>query len=243
MTTPNDMGRATDGAERQVAGPYFFVGEALALDLVNTEAVIRGRSRDLLDGPGGFAAWWGEAAARYPDLLGVSAERSALAERRSLDAARRLRSALRRIFEAVAGGTGIDRADLTTLNEALATGRETIELTDGGGLLAIRRSREAGVAAALLPIGVSARDLLADRDPARLHRCANERCVLLFYDTTKSATRRWCSTGCMDRARSAERYRLRRAPPWTPAIRPDAVTMACGDNGAMKPGGDRKREP
>jgi predicted RNA-binding Zn ribbon-like protein len=25
----------------------------------------------------------------------------------------------------------------------------------------------------------------------RVHRCANPRCVLLFYDTTKSGTRRW----------------------------------------------------
>lgn len=212
MTTPSDVGSVPERAERQ-AGPYLFVGEALALDLVNTEAVIRGKSRDLLDEPGGFAAWWGEAVVRYPDLLGVSADRSSLAERRALDAARRFRSGLRRIFEAVADGAGVDRVDLATVNEVLATGRETIELTDGGELLAVRRSREDGVAVALLPIAVSARDLLADRDPARLHRCANKRCVLLFYDTTKSATRRWCSTGCMDRARSAERYRLRRESP------------------------------
>jgi predicted RNA-binding Zn ribbon-like protein len=34
--------------------------------------------------------------------------------------------------------------------------------------------------------------------------------VLLFYDTTKSGTRRWCSTSCMNRARSSRRYRERR---------------------------------
>jgi predicted RNA-binding Zn ribbon-like protein len=59
----------------------------------------------------------------------------------------------------------------------------------------------------LLPIALSALDWLSSGDRPRLHRCANPRCVLLFYDTTRSATRRWCSLGCMDRARSARRYR------------------------------------
>jgi predicted RNA-binding Zn ribbon-like protein len=49
-------------------------------------------------------------------------------------------------------------------------------------------------------VALSAVDLLTRKDHGRLHRCENARCVLLFYDTTKSSTRRWCSTGCMDRA-------------------------------------------
>ena len=55
----------------------------------------------------------------------------------------------------------------------------------------------------------AAATLLTERDLSRLHRCGNERCVLLFYDTTKSGTRRWCSLGCMNRARSLRRYRER----------------------------------
>ena len=71
--------------------------------------------------------------------------------------------------------------------------------------------REDGPDATLLPIALSARDLLAGRDLRRLRRCGNRRCVLLFYDGTKSATRRWCSVRCMDRARSSARYAERKA--------------------------------
>jgi predicted RNA-binding Zn ribbon-like protein len=64
-----------------------------------------------------------------------------------------------------------------------------------------------GADSMLFAIALSALRLVRDGDRQRLHRCSNDRCVLLFYDTTKSATRRWCSLGCMDRARSAKRYR------------------------------------
>lgn len=30
--------------------------------------------------------------------------------------------------------------------------------------------------------------------------------MTLFYNTSKSVTRRWCGEGCMNRARSAARY-------------------------------------
>jgi predicted RNA-binding Zn ribbon-like protein len=30
--------------------------------------------------------------------------------------------------------------------------------------------------------------------------------VMLFYDTTKSGTRHYCTTACMDRERSRRRY-------------------------------------
>jgi predicted RNA-binding Zn ribbon-like protein len=71
-------------------------------------------------------------------------------------------------------------------------------------------SHDPGPEGVLLPIAQSAFALLSGQDLERLHRCANDRCMLLFYDTTKSATRRWCSTACMNRARSSQRYRDRK---------------------------------
>lgn len=53
--------------------------------------------------------------------------------------------------------------------------------------------------------------LLTEGDLRRLHKCRNERCVLLFYDTTKSGTRQWCSLDCFNRTRSSQRYRQRKA--------------------------------
>jgi predicted RNA-binding Zn ribbon-like protein len=60
----------------------------------------------------------------------------------------------------------------------------------------------------LLTIALSAHRLLTESTRERLQQCDNERCMMLFYDNTRSGTQRWCSTACMDRMRSAERYKL-----------------------------------
>lgn len=199
----------------------FFVGESLALDLVNTEVVIRGKPCDLLDGSDGYAAWWEEARRHYPEAtLGVALPPGSN-DAALLMTAKELRAALRRIFEAVADTRQVNMADLMILNRVLATGYEAVEPAETGELQAVQKSRTAGPTAALLPVAQSARDLLVERDPGRLHRCGNDRCVLLFYDTTKSATRRWCSPGCMNRARSAQRYQARK----------QGVTTRVGANG------------
>jgi predicted RNA-binding Zn ribbon-like protein len=47
--------------------------------------------------------------------------------------------------------------------------------------------------------------------PARLKRCADETCRRVFYDDTRSRTRRWCDAGtCGNRAR-VRRHRSRSA--------------------------------
>jgi predicted RNA-binding Zn ribbon-like protein len=130
-----------------------------------------------------------------------------------LESARELRAALRRVAAAVAeggDGTFVEAADLGVVNGILQAGHPVVSVDPGGMFRPMLAPHGAGPEAALLPIAHSALDLLTGKDPARLHRCANERCVLLFYDTTKSATRRWCSVGCMNRARSAARHRARK---------------------------------
>ena len=84
-------------------------------------------------------------------------------------------------------------------------------VVDKTGSLSVRQAPSgSAVDGPMLAVARSTVTLLTERDLARLHRCANERCVLLFYDTTKSGTRRWCSTACMNRARSISRYQTRK---------------------------------
>jgi predicted RNA-binding Zn ribbon-like protein len=64
-----------------------------------------------------------------------------------------------------------------------------------------------------VPIARSALHLFTEADWRRLHQCKHDRCIVFFYDTTKSGTRRWCSPGCMNRARSIQHYRLTRKAP------------------------------
>ena len=53
----------------------------------------------------------------------------------------------------------------------------------------------------------SAGDLLVGPRLARVRRCANERCLYLFVDDSKSGTRRWCSmAACGNRAKAHRHY-------------------------------------
>jgi predicted RNA-binding Zn ribbon-like protein len=124
----------------------------------------------------------------------------------ALLALKELRTALRGFFGALADGTTPASADIDVVNSVLHTGARALMLTSSGAVQAVYQAQP-GADSMRFAIALSALRLVRDGERQRLHRCSNDRCVLLFYDTTKSATRRWCSLGCMDRARSAKRYR------------------------------------
>src|SRR5262245_42096196 len=92
---------------------FAFVGDALALDLINTDVVIRRRPLDLLAAPGAYAAWWHAAAERYPEVVGRLPATDAAANPDLLPAVLELRGALRAIFGAVAVGRTPPNADLS----------------------------------------------------------------------------------------------------------------------------------
>jgi predicted RNA-binding Zn ribbon-like protein len=194
--------------ELRAAGedPFVFIGEVLALDLVNTEVVVRGKGHDLLATPEDVVQWWQAAQRSYPDMEVLEASGIARSDPTALVALKGLRRALRGLFGALADGTPPASTDIDVLNSVLRTGAHTLMLTSSGAVEPIYQA-QAGADPMHFAIALSALRLVRDGERQRLHRCSNERCVLLFYDTTKSATRRWCSLGCMDRARSAKRYR------------------------------------
>ncbi len=92
------------------------------------------------------------------------------------------------------------------LNAILAMGYPALDVVSEGKMVPIYRAREADQGAILLTIALSAFHLLTQAEKHRLHKCKNDRCILFFYDTTKSATRQWCSLECMNRARSLQHY-------------------------------------
>jgi len=220
VQTMTESGRGPDG---DADGEFLFCAESLALDLVNTQMVVRGKPRDLLQTPADLVAWWRVACRRYPDLVAPAAWSEAdLDSAVALAEAKHLRAALRRLFGALVDDAPTDQADLDVLNRVLTTGYQAVERSAEGDLRAIVGVRTPQPAA-LLPVALAALRLATGADRRRLHRCANDRCVLLFYDTTKSATRRWCSVACMNRARSIARYRARRrGAPAANAPRTDA---------------------
>lgn len=188
-------------------GAFLLVGEALALDLVNTEGMRRGKLRDWLPTPHDVLRWWRVVWRRYPDTIAIQGVDEAFdVDMATFAALKALRAALRGIFSAIADGAAPDAGHVDTLNAALAGGVHAITRAPDGALLSAYRTQP-GAEPMVFAIALSAALLIRDGDHRRLHRCDNARCVLLFYDTTRSATRRWCSVGCMERARSSRRYR------------------------------------
>jgi predicted RNA-binding Zn ribbon-like protein len=120
-----------------------------------------------------------------------------------------LREAIYRLFFHTAEGKPPAPADLDALNRALQAAPERIGVARAGSSFAWRvRSRdEPSVPGLLAPVTWSATQLLAGPRLARVRHCANERCLWLFFDDSKSGTRRWCSmSACGNRAKAHRHY-------------------------------------
>src|SRR5262245_5069582 len=104
---------------------------ALALALINTETVDRGKKRDALSSPEALARWWEETCERYHDEC-VIAETDApiVWADELLEAVKALRMALRALATHVVEQQGVEEEDLAPVNEILALGYSALERTD-----------------------------------------------------------------------------------------------------------------
>lgn len=175
---------------------FFFVAGHPALDFVNTEAVSGGEPVDLLADEDDLLRWLSESGLATRDMP----------SKPWLRQAKQLRASLRRLFLRLAAGEKLRSSDLAAIDDALATieGTPHLELRAGQPRLDFRPSRP--VTPPFL-IARAAAEFLASADLSLIRRCEGNDCVLLFYDTTKSHTRRWCSmAGCGNRAKAAAHY-------------------------------------
>jgi predicted RNA-binding Zn ribbon-like protein len=175
------------------------VGEPVAMDLLNTRWVGGGSEYDLLDSLDGLRQWLAEAGldARFD------------ADRATLDRLLRVRGALLRLMDDP-GDAGA-RGDL---NDALAHGRIRRGLAEGpAGGAPVPDSVVEFDDPSWGPAWTAAADYLdLLRAPDRVRGCANPDCVLVFFDTSKNGTRRWCSmAGCGNRAKAARHQARGRA--------------------------------
>ena len=204
------MTKTADGSSAEgltEADDFMFLSGVLALDLINTEIAWRGKGRDLLQGPQDLAQWWELVQTQY-SLEITSAVKGVNFDQALLDQIKPLRAALRRLASSVDKDQPLAETDLDELNQVLEVGSPRLGYDPDKGLKNTYYLHDTNPGKGLLfQLALSALQLFSGSDLSRLHKCRNERCVLYFYDNTKSGTRHWCSLGCMNRARSIQHYK------------------------------------
>jgi predicted RNA-binding Zn ribbon-like protein len=125
----------------------------------------------------------------------------------------RLRSLLHRWVSAMVTGQAVSKRDIRALNRYLSAGQATPQLNQQEGRFRMNLVPDVtGVDAWLFAVVVSFAEFLVDADPTRLKTCDNPDCLWVFYDGTRSRTRRWCATSCGDLIKVREfRRRQRKA--------------------------------
>jgi predicted RNA-binding Zn ribbon-like protein len=207
-------------AERRIIPAIIVSGfrEDLCLAYANTRCW-RGSAAPVeqlgdLDALFAWLAGPGQLGSASVEPLAARARRRPAEAAALFDEAIALREAIYRIFGALALGTGARDADLTLLNRALADAparRRLVRSDDGYGW---RIDRPAVSAPLLLaPVLWSAGDLLVRGEGAPIRQCANEKCLWLFVDASKSGTRRWCDmASCGNRAKARRHYLRSKQP-------------------------------
>lgn len=190
---------------------FYFVGNLLCLDFVNTEVIVRGTKVDLLGGFADFIEWLRAARQLSDGNARLAMERWGRTSEGKLafSDALSLRAALRRMAERLTAGKPLDRATLDGINSVLASRPAYRQVERQGKKYTSRlMTLSESPRHLLVPIAESAAWLLEQGDMSLLRRCENPNCILYFYDTTKNKRRRWCSMdACGSRAKAAAYYR------------------------------------
>jgi len=191
----------------------------LCLEFTNTIAVHDGTATDdRLVGYAELVRWAVEEGVLTGSESGRLLEE---AERRPADAAMtlwqaiELRTAIYRLFSALARGATPADGDLATLNAALSRAMPRACLVPGASSVGWNwMADSAELDRMLWPVAASAAELLTSADVNRVVECAGNTCAWLFLDTTKNRSRRYCSAdGCGNRARARRHYARKRAAP------------------------------
>lgn len=184
-----------------------YLGGRLALDFVNTVYSPRGADEALRDWEG-LVEFLSGARMVTPDRAADLASWKQSAPQALptvMDQVFRLRAALRVAFESRIAGAAISEATVEPINEILRITEGHDELVWEGGDWELKfQAREERIEWLLAAIARSAAELITEGPDAPLRKCSNPDCMLLFYDTSRTRRRRWCSMSvCGNRSKVA----------------------------------------
>ena len=185
-----------------IAKDFGFVGR-LCLDFAQTGDMGWGNRFERLRSPSELGRWLSLSPLRLPNIR-ISAK--------DLELAKGLRSAVWRVASALLDRAAPRTSDVRLINRLGRQPGLVRELALAAESMCWRRPT---VHAALATLAQDAVMLFGEpAQRARMHRCQNTGCRVIFYDSSKPGLRRWCAPNrCGDRARARQyrqRHRLRK---------------------------------
>ena len=177
---------------------YIFIGNNLAVDLVNTKKIVRGTLVDLLKDTSDVADWAEAAGLTVRPKPGADI----------LPSIRELRKALKVLLETKFAKQKISRDTLKIINRYLVFYPPQLQLRSLAGELHLGPMNESLTTEEFLgKLAYEGAHLLASSKAKQLKKCENHKCVLMFVDTSKANRRRWCSMKiCGNQAKVATHY-------------------------------------
>jgi predicted RNA-binding Zn ribbon-like protein len=171
------------------------VGDHLAMDLLNTEAIVDGQTVDYWQSGEDVLTW----LARHDIAPEGRVDLAALLTR-----GKALRALVRRLIGQRKEDKLGDIAGLDAYLQAYVSAPHLARDSEGG-LTLTRRVRAEPVASMLGAVAEATAQLLVEGDFNLVKQCEHPECILWFYDRTKAHKRRWCSMAlCGNRYKAAQ---------------------------------------
>ncbi|MFB5762368.1 CGNR zinc finger domain-containing protein [Paenibacillus medicaginis] len=133
------------------------------------------------------------------------------ADQEELERARLLRDRLLRYAGNLAAGELLEGSDIEYLNKVMAGGPVVRRLmADGPALRRVLEPAGSGWGQVLADVAADFAGMLSEQDISRIRCCDNPDCRWVFYDDTRSRTKRYCDDKLCGNLMKVRRHRARR---------------------------------
>lgn len=181
----------------------------LAVDFANTRHLHKGAVVDDLSEQGALLRWAERVGLIGPAQALEWSHADPAFLRRLDEQARSLRDVVHRCFDMSTDAQG---EAVAALNPWLRRGGVIQQLEGGDARVDLRWVLEAASAQGILTrVALDLAALLANGGLGRVKQCQSPTCILYFLDTSKNASRRWCSMSTCGNREKSTRHRKRQA--------------------------------
>lgn len=175
---------------------FYFIGNHVVLDFLNTQVISNGKWVDLLASFSDLCDWLLQAGLLDQTDLRLYHEKwnHEIEGEYVLAFAKQLRADLAEMVQQRHQIADISKHLLVSINQLLQRQVSVAQLRkEDDVFVSEQRIMFEQPRDILLPIAKAAVDFFCDNDLSRVKKCENPECVLLFNDTSKNGSRRWCS--------------------------------------------------